>query len=259
MDLKAAEDTFAVRLYEWSLQDCERELVSDCPLLSMVGLNNRSVAGFVAWVRTLSTAERRSFANARVRYAHEHAARLKGEALTVAEVSQCNELFSHNVGVYREQMPPLASADWRLPTFQPVKPDSCLDVLVASISPVLGKPSRRGRSTIRCIRNFGDWKIITEFIFSRTDKDLRFEYQFVRKDGTPIMGHSQEPFPPHRTLFFFWGIWDTSVQVPSQLDSEPMAKLMAKLADYFVCQAEPLFAGLGMKDGELAPSALINT
>jgi len=36
--------------------------------------------------------------------------------------------------------------------------------------------------------------------------------------------------------------------VPSQKDSEPMARVMARLAEYFVAQADPLFAGLGVED-----------
>ena len=258
MDLKSAEDTFAVRLYEWSLQDCLRELHSDCPLLSMVGLNNRSVAGFVAWVKTLSTGERESLGNALVRKAHPHAATLKGEALSQEEEKRWNELVYHEERIHEHQLPPLATADWRLPTFRPVNPDHCLNVLAASVSPVLGKPHRR-YSSVYCTHRVGDWRIVTNFIFVRRDQYLLFEYQFVRKDGAPIKTHSLAPFPPHRTLFFFWGVNFTSVVVASEQDSEPMAKVMAKLAEYFVCQAEPLFAGLGMKDGELGPSVLVNT
>jgi len=237
MNLVEAQNAFAVRLYEWSFRDFARELHSDCPLLSMVGLNNRDVTGFVSWVKTLGPVERQALASARVRYAHEYAARLKGEALTEDEAKRWNELVYEQRAIHRHRLPPLASDDRSLPAFRPA----------ASVSPVLGKPSRR-RSSIRCTRKFGDWKIITEFTFLRRDQDLRFDYQFVRKDGAPIIGHSLAPFPPHRTLFFFYGVWDTSVAVPSHQDSEPMAKVMAKLAEYFVSQAEPLFAGLGVHD-----------
>jgi len=245
MNLNEAQNTFAVRLYEWSLRDFLRELESGCPLMSMVGLNNYHVAGFVAWTKTLSLADRQALANALVRYAHEHAASLKGEALTEQEAKRWNKPFYEQSTIHMHQLPPLTSADRTLPTFQPVNPDHCLDALAASISPVLGKPRRR-RSSVHCTRKFGGWKIATEFTFLRRDENLRFEYQFVRKDGAPIIGHSCVPFPPHRTLFFFYGVSMTSVVVPSEQDSEPMAKVMAKLAEYFVSQAEPLFEGLGL-------------
>jgi hypothetical protein len=248
MHLKEAQDKLAVRLYEWSLQDCRRELTSDCPFLSLVGLNDRYVAGFVEWVKTLSLAERQALANARVRYAHEYAASLKGEALPNEEAKQWNKLVYEQSSIREQCAPPLVSADRRLPTFRPINPDHCLDAVIASASSVLGKVSRRGRSSVHCSRQIGDWKLVTDFIFIRRDEYLQIDHQFVRKDGTPVIGHNKVPFPPHRSLFFFWGLTGTMVSVPSEQDGRKMAKVMPTLAEYFVSQAEPFFAGLGLLD-----------
>ncbi len=81
MDLKEAQNAFAVRLYEWSFRDFRRKMASGCPLLSMVGLNNHRVAAFVTWAGGLVPGERQAVANALVRKAHAYAAGLKGEIL----------------------------------------------------------------------------------------------------------------------------------------------------------------------------------
>ena len=79
----------------------------------------------------------------------------------------------------------------------------------------------------------------------RRNEQLSFEYQFIRKDGAPIRGHpAQGPFP--RTMLLFYGLYNSSVVVPSAVDSAPMAKALAKLAEYFVAQADPFFDGLGV-------------
>lgn len=91
MDLKEAQDTFAVRLYEWSLRDFRREMASGCPLLSMVGLTNRPVAAFVTWARGLVPGERQTLANALVRKARAHAAGLRGETLSPEAEQRWNQ------------------------------------------------------------------------------------------------------------------------------------------------------------------------
>lgn len=244
MDLNEAQNTFAIRLYRWSFNDFVREMAAGCPLMSLVGLNNRTVAAFVSWAKTMSPVEQQAFARARTRYAHENAADLCGEALSHEDQKELNEKFAQQMQIRSHQLPALITADERLPAFKAIDPDQCLDTLRMSLSPILGKSSRRA-SSVRCLRKIHDWKISTEFIFLRRDRDLRFEYQFVRKDGAPIIGHDS-PFP--RTLFLFYGVYATSVIVPSQADSEPMAKAMARLAEHFVAQADPLFEGLGVND-----------
>jgi hypothetical protein len=46
----------------------------------------------------------------------------------------------------------------------------------------------------------------------------------------------------------FYGVYATSAMVPSEVDGQRMAPVMAKLAEHFVSQADPLFAGLGIPD-----------
>jgi hypothetical protein len=41
---------------------------------------------------------------------------------------------------------------------------------------------------------------------------------------------------------------NTSIYVPSDADSAPMARAMVKLAAHFARQADPLFEGLGIDD-----------
>jgi hypothetical protein len=245
MKLDKATNTLALRLYDWSVRDFIRELESDCPLMSAVGLNNRRVAGFVAWNKTLSRTERRGLAQALVRQAHGYAAvRLKGE--TVTDEDRCwDQEYYKNTTLHMHDLPPLPTADQNAPTFQQVNPDDCLDTLVKELSPVLGNATRR-RSTVLCRRTIGDWKISTQFKFHRGETDLRFEYQFCRKDGPPVPRGDYRPFPD--TLFLFYGVYTTNVIVPSEADSEPMAKAIAKLAEYFVSQADPLFADLMIED-----------
>jgi|GEM_PF-6680170 len=242
MNLIEAQNRFALRLYDWSLQDFNRELESGCPLLSMVGLNDRSIMGFISWIKTLSLDERLEAASTFVRLAHEYAAELRGENGSERD-KYWKRAFYEGVTIHRHKVPPLTSAI--APTFIPVNPDHCLDVLAASLNPVMGRISR-SRSRIVTKKYFGDWKLETIFIFSRIHRDLRFEYQFVRKDGQPVREVGIRSFP--RTLFLFYGIPGTSVEVPSHADSEPMARVMAKLAEYFIWQAEPLFEGLGIND-----------
>jgi hypothetical protein len=48
MDLTEAQNTFALRLYEWSQHDFLRELEAGCPLLSLIGQHNRRIGGLVS-------------------------------------------------------------------------------------------------------------------------------------------------------------------------------------------------------------------
>ena len=244
MNLKEAQDTFAVRLYRWSLRDFLREINEGCPLLSLVGLNDRLVAAFVSWVKAMSQADREIVAQALPRLAHEHATALLGEALSEKERHFWNMKSHREKELRMHELPPLTTGDQSLPGFRPVNPDRCLDALVSCLAPVLGRVSRR-KSAVFATRKVGDWKIITEFTFRRGDRELFFEYQFVRKDGTRFIGLGG-PFP--RTLFRFYGVSTTMVRVPSEADSSPMAGVIATLAEYFVSQADPLFVGLGMDD-----------
>ncbi len=246
MDLTTAQNRFAMRLYDWSQRDFIRELQEGCPLLSLLGLNNRYVAAFVAWNDTLSSTQQKALAIALTRYCHENAMRLKGEILSEVEEKWRQTVYEQTFH-FKEYLPPLVTADRNRPEYQPVDPDACLDTLTKSLSPLMGRISRR-KSKVLCTRVIADWKIVTDFTFLRRDKMLFFEYQFIRKDGVPIKyGHpAQGPFP--RTMLLFYGLSNSSVLVPSNTDSEPMAKALAKLAEYFVTQAGPLFDGLGIND-----------
>jgi hypothetical protein len=242
MKLEEALDTFALRLYDWSLQDFIRELKSGCPILSLVGLNNRSVRGLLSWAKTLSSNECLELAVALVRRCHEYAAELKGEVILQRD-KYWHQACYEGIAIHKDQLPPLPSV--MAPTFCPVDPDDCLNVLSVSLNPIMGRISR-SKSRIVTKKIVGDWKIETIFIFSRRDLDLRFEYQFVRKDGQPVREVGIRPYP--RTLFLFYGVSETAVNVPAQADSEPMAKTISKLAEYFLWQANPLFDGIGIDD-----------
>jgi hypothetical protein len=244
MNLNDAISTFAVRLYQWSKRDFLRELESDCPLMSLIGLNNRTVAGYVSWNRTLSAEDRQALVTALCRRSHANAAQIMGEVLTPQDNYWLRK-SNTEAELCAYHLPPLTTADRRLPTFVPVDPDQCLDTLVACISPIMGKIGRR-RSSVRCTRKVGEWKVVTELTFLRRDQELFFEYQFIRKDGAPFRSLGPGPFP--RTLLMFYGIYATLARVPSEADSGPMAEVMARLAEYFVSQADPLFVGLGIDD-----------
>jgi hypothetical protein len=246
MELVAAQNVFALRLYEWSQHDFLRELEAGCPLLSLITQNNRRIGALVFWNQSLSSAERQRLANALTMLSHDHARHLKGE-VTSEEVNYWKEQVYKQTTMHMDDLPPLETSDTSLPTFRPVDIDGCLDILAGSLSPVLGKVSKR-RSGVRCLRMIGDWKIITEFTYERWHKNLTCVHQFIRKDDrskipTPEIG--PKPFP--RSLLLFWGVYNrTVVAVESQADSEPMAKAMAKFAEHFVSQADPLFLGLGI-------------
>src|SRR5262249_3279366 len=150
---------------------------------------------------------------------HENAARLKGEVLTEHDKRWNQALYEHTRFEYvNEHVPALTSAID--PDFQPSDPDLCISRLIAMIPAALGRPSRRGRSTVKCACNVSDWKVVTEFAFDRKDESLSFEYQFIRKDGVPISNPhpAQGPFP--RTMLFFYGLGFSSVDVPAQKDVE---------------------------------------
>jgi hypothetical protein len=248
MDLASAKNVFAVRLYEWSQRDFLRELEEGCPLLSSMGLNDRGAAAFVMWNEALSSPQRKALVIALTKYCHGNARRLKGETMTEEDNLWKKALYLHTWPGYQEEhVPPLLTAFPESPGFQRLDPEGCLDVLAASISPVMGMASRH-KSKVICSKWIGDWKIVTEFTLVRREEKLTFVYDFIRRDGGPTTeSHpAQGPFP--RTLLFFFGLGFTTVHVPSLIDGERMAKVMAKLAEYFVAQADPLFDGLGIKD-----------
>jgi len=244
MELAEAQNAFALRLYDWSKNDFHRELEAGCPLLFLIGQNNRRIGGFVAWNKTLSSGERHSLANALTMLSHDNARCLKGEVIG-EEIKYWKEQEYNQTTLHMNNLPPLKSSDKSLPTFRPVDVDGCLNILADSIPLILGKVSRR-RSSVRCLRIVGDWKIITEFTYERWRKNLICVHQFIRDDDkskipTPEIG--PKPFP--RSLLLFWGVYNrTVVSVESQTDSESMAKAMVKFAEHFVSQADPLFSGL---------------
>ncbi len=245
MDLTTAQNTFALRLYDWAQRDFLREINEGCPLLSSVGLNNRYVAAFVTWVKGMPVEQQCILTKVLVWRAHRKAAILRGESMSRAEEESWNEEIYREETIRMHKLPPLITADRRLPTFKPVDPSRFGQLLFSSVSPALGKPGRR-KSGVCVTKKIGDWKIFTEFTFYRGDKELHLEYQFVRKDGHRIIGHDS-PYP--RNPFWFYGVGNTWVGVPSQADSRPMAKAMGqKIAEHFVAQADPLFAGLGISD-----------
>jgi hypothetical protein len=252
MHLQTAQNVFAIRLYKWSQRDFLRELEEGCPLLSSIGLNDRRVAAFVMWTERLNSDERRELVIALTRRCHENAARLRGETMTERDKFWNQAVYEHTWGGFQEEhVPPLLTARRGDPDFQPLDAEACLDTLAASLPSIMGKMSRRKFKVI-CTKQIDDWNLITEFTLLRKEEELTFEYQFVRKDGSPVRNPhpAQGPFP--RTLLFFYGLGFTNVQVPSRIDGERMAKVMPKLAEHFVSQATPLFAGLGINDPEEA-------
>ena len=174
MKLSEALDIFAVRLLEWSQRDFLRELESECRLLSLISLHERVAGGLVLWNKSLSHDERTKVVETMTLRAHENARRIKGLPIT-EEVKERADFYLGQIKIHMNRLPPLTSADRRLPTFRPVDPDRCLKHLVNSVSPILGKVSRR-RSEVRCTHKYEDWKLVTEFTFRRKWDDLQFEY-----------------------------------------------------------------------------------
>jgi hypothetical protein len=244
MELEAAIDRFAVRLYEWSAKDFQREVFEDFPLLSLAGLNNRGVAAFVQWVKEMPSSDQTVLVRDLPRLSHARAMALLGRPLSPSERKVLNEQFALELNLREHYLPPLTTADKRLPTFKPIDPNRCMSLIYDWLPVFLGKPSRQ-KMRVRAVKWIGDWKLITEFYFYKPDKFLFCEYQFIRRDGKPIFGHFSE-YP--RNPFMFYGVYSTYVYVPSEADCEPMAKAMVRIGSHFVSQAEPLFVGLGIGD-----------
>ena len=248
MELIEAQNTFAMRLYNWSERDLFRELQEDCPLLSLVGLNNRMVAGFVSWNKTLSSQDRLQLAKAKTLLAHRNARQIK-EAAISDEIKYWADLCYKQTTLHEEHLPPLLTADRNSPTFRPIDPKHCLDKLIRTLPSEAGNVSRE-KSAVRWVRKFGDWKFVSVFTFQRRSRNLDCTFQFVRRDDGfryPIPEAGPELFP--RNFFAFYGLHNhTVVAVESEADSEPMARAMAKLAGHVFSHAEPLFGGLGLND-----------
>lgn len=244
MQLADALNTLSLRLYDWSRADFLRELETECPLLSQMGLNNRSVAGLVSWNRTLSRHERVELVQAMTKCTHVNATRLRGHAFTENDRAWHTRFYEQTT-IYSYELPPLVTADESRPNFAKARPEHCLGALVECLPERMGKISRR-HSAVHAKRQVGDWKLVTEFSFSRRDETLSFEFQFIRKDGKAIRSIGPGPFP--KSLLMFYGIYTSTVQVPSELDSEPMAQVMVRLADYFISKSDPLFDGLSIED-----------
>lgn len=244
MTLVEATNQFALRLYQWSLKDFVRELDEGCPLLSMVGLHGRFITAFVQWVQTMPREDRIHLTSCLIRRSHELAVALRGETITAEEKRAFNEWFAREVNIRCHELPPLPSEVSEWPSNREVNPKECMNCLFGLLPPILGA-AKQSKLRVQAIRQMGDWRLMTEFIFFKTEHLLSCEYQFVRSDGHRIIGHFNG-YP--RNLFMFYGLANTTVRVPTQADVEPMVKVMSKLAEHFVCQAEPLFAGLGVND-----------
>jgi hypothetical protein len=243
MTLNEAQNQFALRLYDWSLKDFIRELDQGCPLLSLTGLNHRWIASFVGYARLQPKSERDRLARLLVRYGHENAVNLRRQPLSRQEQDEISE-FRQKISAGTHQLPPLVSADYRQPTFEDVDPIECMDLVREAIPSSLGKQSR-SRLKVTAALVIGDWKLLTEFWFYKRDTFLSCEYQFVRKDGSPIIG-IDKPYP--RNLFMFYGLHSTMAFVPSRADALAMAPAIVKVGSHFVAQAAPLFDGLGIND-----------
>ena len=245
MELTEAINTFAVRLYEWSQRDFLREMEAGCPMLSLIAQNYPSVGGFVSWNKMLSTSDRARVAKAFTLRTQPNAARLKIE-VTSDETRKWGELFYEHESNFLHNVFYMATADRSASSYRALDVDSLLDKIVALL---LGRQEKvtRNRSGVRWVRKNGDWKTLTEFKFERRRERLSFNSQFIRKDGGLIIESGFGPYP--RDLLSLYGIYNsTVVMVPSQADSEPMAKAMTKIAIYFVSHAEPFLEGLGIDD-----------
>lgn len=245
MDLDNALKAFAVRLYDWSTQDLFRELESGCPILSLIGRHNRGVGAFVSWSRTLSAQEHAQLATAMPRLFHENARTIRGEVIS-EETRRWGEAFYEQTTTHMAIIPPLLTAVRNVHSNCPVGMDDLFDPLVSSLPTSLGIARRRDNE-VSCVRWINDWKVVTEFSYAPKESNLLFQYQFIRKDGVPIVEAGHGSFP--RSLLAFYGIYPhTVVVVPSQEDCVPMARAMVTLAEHFVSQADPLFVGLGIDD-----------
>lgn len=236
----------AVRIYEWSRRDLFRELQEGCPLLSSLGLNNRFIAAFVKWNETLSAKERKALAIALTKSCHENAVRLKGEAISTADIAW-KEAVYFKTRELMEDLPPLATANREASDFECRNPDRCLSAVTTELSQVAGK-TRRLLWKVQWSTHLADWKILTEFFFHKGSDQLSFEYHFIRSDGRLAEKPHPAQGPMPRTMLFFYGLGHSFVWVISRVDEKPMAKVITKLARYFVAQAGPLFEGLGIND-----------
>jgi hypothetical protein len=109
MVLEQAMNAFAVRLYEWSLRDFIRELEEGCPLMSTLGLNNRSVAAFVAWNESLSLKERSPLARALARRCHKNALKVTSldRTLVMDLAASGRHPLQSRCPAYRLSLPPI--------------------------------------------------------------------------------------------------------------------------------------------------------
>ena len=246
MDSAEATNTLSLRLYEWSSTDLCRELESGCPLLKQIGLNYRSVAALVKWNERMSSAERKKLAMPLPLRMRNDAFR-QDAGFSPLSFKQWNQWYLQNINQIEDlELPASPTAEGVDPAFRKVIPERCLDVLRLALTPMLGSTSRQ-HSSIVCKRGIGDWKIVTKFTFRRRDQTLAMDCHVGRKDGLLIRGEDRPVLMP-TTLFQFYGIGDTTLQVPSVTDGERVPSVMVKLAEHFMVRAPEFFEGLGIAD-----------
>jgi hypothetical protein len=245
MQIEKALAILVARIYEWSSADFIRELENNCPLLTLIATHNRHVGAFISWAKTLSLEDRRRMAKAMITLYHENARVIKGESIT-EEVAEWGEKFYDETTARFVDQPPLPTADSTSPSFVPATVDAVIGCLRNKVSQKFGL-AQVWKSRLRCSIFVNDWNILTEFGYAEEEHNLAFEYQFVRKDWTPIFQDERGPFP--RNLLSMYGLYPHCVvAVPSIDDIEPMTTAMVRLAEQFVSQSSHIFIGIGMKD-----------
>ena len=249
MNLDLALNALSVRLCDWSQARFYNEMACGCPLLSLVGLNNRRIAAFVVWSQTLSKDEQREFADSLVLFEHWYASQYRKIAIT-EKMRYWRKQIYEQTSARMPHLPPLATSDTAAASYRHIDPNACLDHVVRLSPPIFGKVVR-SKSAVKCVHVIGDWKFITHFTFQRRAKDLDCTFQFIRKDDKHNYVVPELPgkdmFP--RNIFSLFGVYNhTVVAVESEADAEPMAKALVKLAECLAEDAASLFSGLGIDD-----------
>ena len=102
MELKEAYETYAIRLYEWSLMEFVHEIEFDFPILRMV--QNRSVQALIVLMEQLTEDEKQKLAVTLVKNAHSHTLRRQGIQLTDEDHLQFGE-YHLKSAQYRSLLP----------------------------------------------------------------------------------------------------------------------------------------------------------
>ncbi len=254
MDLLSAQKRLLSRLYQWSLDEADKEARADYPILR--GMTNPGVSAFLAIAESLDLTQRLTLAKALVKNAYFQAPKqIDIEELLEASFSPDERQLAHDYGEMSRHLS--LSGKLTMPSREdcvPTRAKRLAKAVTQHLSSVMQAEFIREEAfTWRNAVSINDWNVQTELHFS--GKGVECSHWLMRYDDScTVSADIYQQFVRQSIVFDYvsrlgvsstWWIISCEQDVPSCLD--PAGLVCRRVLN----QLPLLLQGLGVNDAEL--------